>query len=190
MNTPLSVSSQPVVRELSFPFLVYAIVCIPRTFQIDEKERKLRMPVSPTKFGRVLFVCAGNTCRSPMAAALAGQILGIATQVESAGASAEDGASASKFAIEVMKNRGLDIAGHRSRSLQGVTLANFDRVVALAPKIADALLLRGVDASKLVVLDIPDPINAGLETYRATADAIERDLQRLFETKREVRPEE
>ena len=56
---------------------------------------------------RVLFVCAGNTCRSPIAAAVARLLLGSGAQVESAGTAADDGTAATSEAVQVMTERGL-----------------------------------------------------------------------------------
>lgn len=138
------------------------------------------MEESPVTTRRVLFVCAGNTCRSPMAAALAHHVLGDTVRAESAGISADDGASATKDAVRAMKERGLDISGHRSRSFQAVNVDGFDVLVALTPAIGDHLRRAGVEAAKIEALNIPDPYNRGLDAYRTTAGAIERDLTRLF----------
>ena len=135
---------------------------------------------SPMTKRSVLFVCAGNTCRSPIAEAVARQLLGPDVRVESSGTSAADGASAAKDAVRVMKERGLDISSHRSRSLGNLNLLEFDLLVALCPEIAQALLDQGADASKLATLNISDPYNRDLEVYRATAVAIEAELRRLF----------
>jgi protein-tyrosine-phosphatase len=129
---------------------------------------------------RVLFVCVGNICRSPMAAALARKLLGTQATVESAGTAAEDGSAATPDAIEAMRERGLDIASHRSRPIRSVTLTDFDMVVALTPAIAESLRKRGVDPSKLQTLNVSDPIGLGLDAYRDTADALELDVGRLF----------
>lgn len=145
---------------------------------------------SRIKIQRVLFVCAGNTCRSPIAAAVARQLLGSEAQVESAGTAADDGAAATTEAVQVMTERGLNIDAHRSRSLRSVALTDFDVVVALTPSIAQTLRNQEVDASKLKSLDIPDPLGRGLETYRVTAVAIERDLRRLFGLEPEAPPKE
>jgi protein-tyrosine-phosphatase len=115
-----------------------------------------------------------------MAEAIARRLLGGSTDVASAGITADEGASATKDAVRTMKERGLDISAHRSRCLSGLNLLDFDLLVALTPRIEQTLRDRGADASKLNALDIPDPYCKGLATYRATADAIERDLRRLF----------
>lgn len=115
-----------------------------------------------------------------MAEAVAHTQLGAVAQVESAGIDADDGSSATKDAIRVMQERGLDITGHHARSLEAVDLRQFGLVVALTPAIAEALRRRGADPSKLRSLDIPDPYCKGIETYRTTADAIDRELRLLL----------
>jgi len=138
------------------------------------------MQDQPTTPRRVLFVCAGNTCRSPIAAAMARELLGVAVHVESAGISAADGASATQDAVRAMKERGLDISNHRSRSFSALNLHDFDLLVALTPAIAQDVRHHGADAPRVATLNIPDPYGKGLDAYRATALAIERDLRSLF----------
>ncbi len=92
------------------------------------------MPKGDKKTKQVLFVCAGNTCRSPMAADLAGDLLGEGAQVGSAGTKAENGAGPTQGAIQVMSERGLNIRNHRSRPLRMVKLGDFDVVIALTPE--------------------------------------------------------
>jgi protein-tyrosine-phosphatase len=115
-----------------------------------------------------------------MAAALAHQVLGDTVRAESAGVSADDGASATKDAVRAMQERGLDISGHQSRSFQAVNLDDFDVVVALTPAIGEHLRRARVEPARIETLNIPDPYNRGLDAYRDTAGAIERDLKRLF----------
>jgi len=115
-----------------------------------------------------------------MAAALASELLGESARVESAGTSAINGAEATADAIRVMSEYGLDISAHRSRLLSSVNLPDYDIVVAMTPEIAQCLRDRDVPSHKLQSLTIPDPLGRGLEAYRATAAAIERELKRIF----------
>ncbi len=77
----------------------------------------------------ILFVCTGNTCRSPMAEALCKRILkkkGLMSEYEcsSAGVYAYEGDSASYEAISVLKKNGLDISGHYARVLDPDMIRN------------------------------------------------------------------
>jgi len=129
---------------------------------------------------RVLFVCGGNTCRSPMAAAIARQLLGPAADVRSAGIYAVPDAPAALDAIVVMAERGLDIRGHRARSIHDVDPTASEYVVALTPAIARELRSLRVDPATIIELCILDPFGQGIDIYRETADDITRELQRIF----------
>jgi protein-tyrosine phosphatase len=147
---------------------------------------------------RILFVCTGNTCRSPMAAALARRIiaerLGCRIEdlsdrriiVESAGTSGGIGGAAAN-AITVMKARGLDVSDHVSRALSAdlarqadyvfvMTRAHRDAVLRLAPQISDRVFLIMDDQ------DVPDPLGGPEADYVRCANRLEEALrQRLQE---------
>ena len=123
-----------------------------------------------------------------MAAALARDLMGEDAQVESAGTAADNDAGATREAVQVMCERGLNIANHRSRSLREINLADFDIVVALTPEIGQTLREKGVHVTKLHALSIPDPLGRGLEAYRETAVAIESHLKRLFSPSTDAAP--
>jgi len=81
---------------------------------------------------RLLVVCTGNICRSPMAAALLGSFLGNSTVVESAGLAACAGEPADPHAIAVMDGAGLDIRSHRARQLDESMLKTADLVLTMS----------------------------------------------------------
>lgn len=93
---------------------------------------------------RILTVCTGNTCRSPMAAALLGRHLdavGLEARIRSAGTLGWGERPATTHAVTVMAERGLDIVDHRSRRLEPDDLA-VDLVVAMTRDHAGAVVAR------------------------------------------------
>jgi ribose 5-phosphate isomerase B len=93
---------------------------------------------------RILFICTGNTCRSPMAAGLFAKMLqergetGI--EVTSAGLAAVDGAPASAGAMEVMRRFGVDLSGHRTRRLTRKMVLAADLVLTMTKRHKEAVL--------------------------------------------------
>src|SRR5215217_4145395 len=86
---------------------------------------------------KLLFVCTGNTCRSPLAAAIAQRLAaerGL-TDVEasSAGTSAWDGMPASDGGLLVGMERGLDLAQHRARQVTPEIVAESDIILTMGP---------------------------------------------------------
>ena len=81
----------------------------------------------------ILVVCVGNICRSPMAEALLRDALrGQAEMtVESAGLGALVGHPADKFAIELMRERGIDITSHRARQLHPDMVSAADLILVM-----------------------------------------------------------
>ena len=85
---------------------------------------------------RVLFVCTGNTCRSPLAEAVARRGLAARgwthVEVASAGVATMDGLPASEGAQRVAEERGLDLSGHRSTRLTGRGVAAADLILTMS----------------------------------------------------------
>ena len=129
---------------------------------------------------RILFVCYGNICRSPMAAGLARRRLGSRAEVASAGIAAAGG-PASEDAVLVMKLvYKVDISDHVARNITDHDLASFDEVVALDLGIYSYLkALRAVPEDRLSGWDIEDPLGRGYDAYKEAARKIDQRLEQL-----------
>lgn len=136
----------------------------------------------------VLFVCTGNTCRSPMAAALLNARAGLPPRwsAESAGLAAAPGTPASVGAILAMREWNIDLGGHRSRPLTAALVRRADILVALAAT-HRAAILRAFPKAEQKTLQlgdflpgspggIDDPFGGGPADYRRARDAIDRAL--------------
>ena len=142
----------------------------------------------------LLFVCSGNTCRSPLAEALARQIAarrGIEdVEVSSAGTNAWDNAPATDEALLVGMERGLDLTDHRARKLTPAIVSEADLIFVMTPGHLEPVKQMG-GRGKAHVIDeyasgtadqgISDPYGGDLETYRQTADTLEEELEKLFD---------
>jgi len=131
---------------------------------------------------KILFVCYGNTCRSPMAMGIARKLLGGQVLAESAGiAPAYSGAA--EEAILVMKSMyGTDISDHEPRSVADVDVAAFDFIIALDLSIFTHLRETGrIPEERLFGWDIEDPIGLGYSAYKRTAGKIEKRLSQFLE---------
>jgi protein-tyrosine phosphatase len=137
---------------------------------------------------KLLFVCTGNTCRSPMAAALASHIFGPDIVIESAGIDAFEGEAASPPAVAVMRTRGIDLSGHCARRLTPEMMEAADMIVAmttaqralvlrLSPGLADKVyLLSEMAVLEDVAANISDPWGGGMDRYEECAALLERCL--------------
>ncbi len=141
----------------------------------------------------ILFVCTGNLCRSPMAEYLLRHHLGrdSSWKVGSAGTYAIEGAPASRQAVAVLRDMGIDLTPHRSRELRRDLVESSRMVVAMTTAHADEIKRRFPDASAKVVLlksfdkgsrsgDIHDPIGESKEVYGNICREIDEALLDLI----------
>ncbi len=130
----------------------------------------------------VTFVCTGNTCRSPMAAALFAEHLQknniTDIFVQSAGLAAT-GAPAEPNAVAAMAEVGLDISGHSSKQLTARHLQRGGYFLCMTEGHKAVLLQAGLPENRILVLGIPDPYGGDLQVYRACRDAILKLLPEL-----------
>lgn len=144
-----------------------------------------------------LLVCSGNTCRSPMGAALLrrmlaerlgcdeGELPARGYNIESAGTAAVHGSAPSAAGIRALSARGIDISSHRSQplALEQITRADYiftmtadhvDAVAAISARARDRA--RRIDED-----DITDPVGGNDEVYEQCARRIEKALKRRLE---------
>ena len=140
---------------------------------------------------KIVFVCAGNTCRSPMAEKLFADLLlrrgsGVDYEVSSAGLAASDGDSAMSCASEAVAEMGLSLTSHRSRLCRVQELREAALVVTMTESQRQALAPY-LDADKLVCLgsfgggDIGDPYGNNIAVYRKCLDRIAAALDNLYD---------
>jgi len=131
---------------------------------------------------RILCVCTGNTCRSPMLAALLSAELKrrgtTSVTVESAGTNATAGQMATEGARRVIARRGLDLRAHRARDLVEVGTASFDRFLCMTSGHAAFVRSLGVPPQKIEVVNaerggVPDPFGGTDQDYESTAQVLE-----------------
>ena len=145
------------------------------------------MEAAGSQLKKVLVVCTGNTCRSPMAEGwLNRKLAGKGWVAESAGVAAGGGGPASPEAIAAMKEIGIDISAHRSRALTKALVDGADIILAMAEGHRREVVRRHPEAQGRVFMvrefgleaacDVADPVGLPLDVYRHVRDEIVQAL--------------
>ena len=142
----------------------------------------------------IIFVCTGNTCRSPMAEALMRQRIANRLQcsindledrnvmIMSAGIAASAGGRASPESVQLMQERGIDINLHESQPLSERLVRFADLILTMTRGHREAIIQQWPDAAPRTKLlcrdhgDVSDPIGGPIDRYRRCADQIEAQL--------------
>jgi protein-tyrosine phosphatase len=140
-------------------------------------------------FDRVLMVCTGNICRSPMAQVLLADSLkkrGLDVVVESAGLGALVGHPADPIAVKLMEARGLDLSSHRARQLTREIIRSFPLILVMEKQQE-----RGVEqldpsargrvhrVGRVGNFDVPDPYRRGQAVFEESLALIDRGLAQI-----------
>lgn len=146
---------------------------------------------------RIIFVCTGNICRSPMAMAylrkkVLDNKLEDKIEVVSAGTNAIDGDKATVYAIQVMENRGVDLSSHRATNIRNIGIESADYIIAMTIEHKDKIIQNYPTVKYKVYLlkeylpntsylNVDDPWGLDLNVYEHCSNEIVDCVDNLYE---------
>lgn len=128
---------------------------------------------------KILFVCTGNTCRSPMAEGYLNSLKLKDVTAVSAGFGFS-GDTVSQNSVLAMGEMGVDISAHRSRTVNPYLIDEADKIVCMGDGHKQTLISFGVDGDKIEVLGIDDPFGGDISVYRDCAKQIVGAINQLL----------
>lgn len=141
---------------------------------------------------KVLFICTGNTCRSPIAEGLLKDIAStnnLDLKIKSAGIYTANGEEASKNAIRALEKLNIDISNHKSQIVTKELIHEADLILTMSKSHKEALLLDYPHIREKVYLlseyafgeerDIADPFGMNLHNYEIARDEIYNALKNI-----------
>ncbi|MBE6365123.1 MAG: low molecular weight protein arginine phosphatase [Lentisphaerae bacterium] len=138
---------------------------------------------------QVLFICTGNTCRSPLAQYCFEQLSGGRFRSVSAGLYAFDGEAMSRNSLAVLEENGINAASFRSQSVTFDLVRSSTLILTMCDSHRRELLMRYPQAAEKCALlrhfsgggDVPDPFGQSLAVYRETFAEIKSALEKWME---------
>ena len=132
----------------------------------------------------IAFVCTGNTCRSPMAEGIfnkRAEEKGLNVRAVSFGIAAVPGIPASSKAIEVCREIGVDISGHRTHFIYDFEIGDFERFYCMSLSHATILTQSiGIPEENVEIVGVVDPYGGDLEVYRMCRDVLAAFVEELI----------
>lgn len=165
---------------------------------IIEKEEQAEKSGTPPRGRRICFVCTGNTCRSPMAQAVANTLAKERQAEENAafpltiacsrGLWANENEPISPLAVEALEEAGVaatspDYHAHTAHNLTGEEAERFDLLIGMTASHCMQLTMRFPALAPRIVCmprEIPDPFGGDLEDYRACLQEIRKGVEVLL----------
>lgn len=145
----------------------------------------------------LLFVCTGNTCRSPLAEVLARRALADRgwshVEVRSAGVAALGGSPASTGSLQVAEEEGMSLEHHRATPLSGALVDWADLILTMSPGHLPPILGAGAGDRAAVITEfaqgegdpleesgVEDPVGGDLSRYRRTFRQLDQLVDRVL----------